>query len=410
MVPPRLPFGVPLRGPARMTPAAPPPTPRRPGILDRLFSVPEQYAGLVTPEDAQLARRDMLMRFGAGLLSQSGWQPAPGTSMGEALGSAMQQMPNWSDVLSSAAERNVGLADARKSQGLDTQRQAILAKYPAQPNETPQQTGARLLRMLPEFVQIGDTETVARLSEVLKSMGFGQGVEQGTPHSGVNPGTNKPQQYLVDRAGNVRWLQDPSGQPVAPVDTRGAGVPQLRAVMGPDGQPTYEEWNPRTGQWTPTNKRAFSPPGDNERRAAFFTSFLGSAESAFNQYTDAPSRWSSLWQDKGLREATSAERQVLDLAGKMYAEAWLRLTTGAAYNEQEFKNAYALFVPQAGDKPQTLRWKAQNRIKLRGALQRATARASFTLPGESPDSTGVAPGTVGSAEAELERLFPTSRP
>jgi hypothetical protein len=85
-------------------------------------------------------------------------------------------------------------------------RQGIIQRYPASPNETPQQTGARLLRMLPEFVQAGDMEMVGRLTELLKSMGFGGDVPQGTPHSGINPATGKPEQYLVDRNGNIRWL------------------------------------------------------------------------------------------------------------------------------------------------------------------------------------------------------------
>lgn len=222
-MPPRLPLRVPLRLPLSMTPAptGATPAPRRVGILERLLPMGDQYQGLVSPEDADSARSDQLMRFGAGLLQGSGWSPM-GTPMGVALGNAVQQTPDWNEVLGGIAKQNVGLRQAQKAQGLDAQRQQILSKYPAGPNETPKDTGARLLKMLPEFIQIGDTETVARLSELLKSMGFGdQKHETRGPYSAINPATGLPQQFDILPDGTRRWAVDPEGRPIRPTERTG---------------------------------------------------------------------------------------------------------------------------------------------------------------------------------------------
>lgn len=187
------------------------PTPQG-GILDRLFPVPEDLQGVVSPEDASNARTQMLLKLGEGLLAQSGWQrTAP--RLGQAIGTALQGLPDWSQLLTGIAQRKMGLASAAQQLSLPQQRAAILAKYPAAPNETPSQTGARLLQMLPEFMRIGDTQTVSALSDLLKSLGLGGKSTSLTPHPGMHDG--QPDQFVLPPGSAPQWLG------IAPVPSAG---------------------------------------------------------------------------------------------------------------------------------------------------------------------------------------------
>lgn len=357
----------------------PPQMPKRPGLLERFFPVPQEYGGLLSPEAVGNARRDMILRLGAGLLSQSGWSPQR-VGLGQALGNAIGQMPNWNETLAGLAQQQHGAQQMRQTQQGQANIQQIAGKYRPKPGETPAQRFERISAMTSELAGVpGTEELVGRLSNVLAQLR--PTGESGTPqHKAIQTPTG-PQLARYDEATNT-WI--PTG--AAPAQVTG-GVPQLRTVQGPDGRPIYEEWNPRTGEWTATGKVAFSAPSEQERRAAFFLPFMPEAETAISNFTGAPDRFSTLWQDKGFRELTSAERQELDNAATVYAEAWLRLTTGAAYNEQEFQNAYRLFAPQPGDKPATLRAKSRRRAELRATLEGTAGRARG-IGGAEPVAAG----------------------
>lgn len=201
-----------LASPMAAPSAGPTPAASHPGILDRLFPVPSDLQDLVSPQDAAEARRQMLLKLGSGLLSESGWQPvAP--RLGQAIGQAMQGLPDWSQLLTGIAQRKLGLAGAEQQLSLPAQRRAILAKYPPAPNETPAQTGARLLRMLPEFMRIGDTQTVSALSDLLKSLGLGGPKASPTVHSGMHG--DKPEEFTLTPDQQPNWLG------IAPVPSAG---------------------------------------------------------------------------------------------------------------------------------------------------------------------------------------------
>jgi hypothetical protein len=170
---------------------------RRPGLLDRLMPVPGAMEGLLSPEDIKQARMQGLLGLGTSLLSASGPRPQGQVpSLGQALGQGVQQgMSAYQQALQGTAGMNVAVQERQKAQQIQQQRAAIQARYPARPNETPQQVIERLQRMLPEFIAINDTEMVGKLVELLKSVG--------------NDTQRKPPMPQEIRLGNEVLLRNP---------------------------------------------------------------------------------------------------------------------------------------------------------------------------------------------------------
>lgn len=85
--------------------------PRNPSLLERLFPASNEYAGLLSPEAIQGARKQQLLQLGIGLLANSGprVRGTPGSSFGERIGAALQQMPNWNEMLANLAQQRVAL-------------------------------------------------------------------------------------------------------------------------------------------------------------------------------------------------------------------------------------------------------------------------------------------------------------
>lgn len=360
-------------------------TPLLPGILNRLFPT-GPLGGLLSPEQQSGLQRQGLLQLGMGLLANSGQRVVgtPGAGIGERIAAAYQGV-NWPQLVQGAAQQQVGVTQFQQQQGAQQAIQNIAGRYRPKPNETAEQRFERISALTSELAGVpGSEELVGRLSNVLAQL-KPESATAGTPQHRVIQTPEGPRLAYFNESTRT-W----EATEAEPVDQAG-GVPQLRTIQGPDGRPYYEEWNPRTGKWTPTGKQSFSAPSEQERRAAFFLPFMPEAEAAIENFTGAPDRFSSLWQSKGFRELTSAERQELDNAATVYAEAWLRLTTGAAYNEQEFQNAYKLFAPQPGDKPATLRAKARRRAELRATLQGTAGRAAPPSGGATPPGDGARP-------------------
>jgi hypothetical protein len=377
-----------LTNPQSLQPMAmptPPQAPQRPGLLQRLAGnlfPGGQMGGLLDPEQLQGLQRQGLMQLGIGLMSNSGQRVVgtPGAGVGERIGQAFQSV-NWPQMVQGAAQQSVQVQGLAQQRGREQALAKLGQKYAPKAGETAEQRFERISAMTSELAAMpGMEDVVGKLSNVLAQLRPDDRrnrpfrIEAGTGPNG------KVELYRIGESGSP----EPLGIGQAPST---GGVPQLRTVQGPGGVSMYEEWNPRTGKWTATGKRAFSAPSEQERRAAFFLPFLPEAETAIANFTGAPDRFSTLWQDKGFREITSAERQELSNAGTVYAEAWLRLTTGAAYNQQEFDNAYKLFTPQPGDKPATLKAKARRRAELLATLQGQAGRM------DAPPGTTPAPAT-----------------
>ena len=69
----------------------------------------------------------------------------------------------------------------------------------------------------------------------------------------------------------------------------------------------------------------------------------------------------------GLREFVSPQVQRFGSASGVIAEAWLRMTTGAAYNDEEMQTAIRTFIPLPNEPPEVSARKAMYRRRL-GAM------------------------------------------
>lgn len=203
------------------------PAPRKRGIFDRLFGVgiPD---GLLSDEDRKGARKRALLMAGLGTMAAGS---RPGANLGGALATGlMGGLQGGMEAYQQAAEGGMMQQKAMQSQQVEQARQAIYQKYPPAPGETPIQMLQRYGRMLPEFMRIGDTEMVGKLTELLKSVGG--------PAFGIE-------------------------RPETPKD------PAREVGTGPDGKLYYFERTP-TGEWKNTgllakqDKPAAAAGGDRD--------------------------------------------------------------------------------------------------------------------------------------------------
>ena len=168
-----------LRGvpPGFAVPSATSPRAGKPPILDRilarLFPINPIYGQFMTEDQRRRLPREGLGRFGLGLMQAGAPRPAGTSNVLSRLAEAIQGV-QYGPAQKEAATESMQANEYATGLQAKQMRNVILNRYPATPNETVQETGARLLRMLPEFIRIGDMEMVGKLSEVLKSMNLGQ--------------------------------------------------------------------------------------------------------------------------------------------------------------------------------------------------------------------------------------------
>lgn len=234
------------QGPGPGTSAKPPLLDR---ILARLFPTNPAYAAMMTPEQRRHLPREGLSRFGWALAKAGGPQPTGTSNVLSRIVDALGSVQNG-DWQRQEAEATVQGTQYAKQQQQEQARNGILNRYPAAPDETVAQTGARYLRMLPEFIRNQDWEIVGRMTELLKSMQLGgttPQVPQGTPHNGENPATHEPEQFLVDANGKVTWLGIPPAPTVSDPDAKAAIALQREATRG---QPLVNEYRQETKDLT----------------------------------------------------------------------------------------------------------------------------------------------------------------
>jgi hypothetical protein len=146
-----------------------------------LMPVPAGMEGLLSPEETKAGRMQGLLSMGASLLSNSGPKTADkyvgfGPALGQALqaGQGAMQAPleNKMNVMQLQAAKaglegkQLELARAKK---ISDARQAIIAKYPPPTNE-PGAMAAWSEKVLPHFIEIGDSDTVGQLTDLRKSL------------------------------------------------------------------------------------------------------------------------------------------------------------------------------------------------------------------------------------------------
>lgn len=188
-------------------------------FLNTLFPNDPAYAGLLSVERVKALQRSQMLQAGIGMLGDTtGPQPmSTGPALAKNVGGAIQQFPQQ---MQGAAENAARLQQYQRQQDILSTRRNIIGMFPEGANESPTDVGARLMKMLPYFVRSGDMDMVTKLTELLKSMKFGEGVKEGTPHAGMHQledGTTIPQEFVTDEHGRATWLTDPAGKPIAPV-------------------------------------------------------------------------------------------------------------------------------------------------------------------------------------------------
>jgi hypothetical protein len=150
------------------------------------------------------------------------------------------------------------------------------------------------------------------------------------------------------------------------------------------GEQKLGVWNPETGEFDPVKGAApIVGASDAERKTAAFLQMIPRHIAFVDSFEGAPGRIEQALSDKGLREFTGEDQQKLRLAAIMIGEAWLRPTTGAAYNDNEFANAGYAFLPAPGDKKGTLEMKREMRKDLMNMLRTNAGRAA---PVKTPDA------------------------
>ena len=363
------------------------------GLLDRLKS----GAGLLFsgPDDPQLsasdnsmAKRFGLMRAGVGMMGAPTGTPtgqafAQGLSFGQESGMGMRQ----NQIASYQAQQE----QQKKLQ--DEQMRAWLAENITDPSD-PQQYGPLIRYMASQ----GDPQRINALT------------------GWINASKRDP-----EKKHDIRQLQDGSlwdvEDPTSPVMiVPGMERPKSRPIdirgqnpaTGKDEMYHYDENNEVV--WTgiaPTKSTSGSGGGgyggagsEGERKAAAFAGFIPDHVTFIDQFEGAPGRMEQALSGKGIREFTSDEQQQLQLAGSALAEAWLRMTTGAAYNEREFQTAYQMFVPQPGDKGGSLQMKRQNRQRLMRMLQTSAGRLQTSFEPMSAPTAAPTPRQEPPAASE----------
>lgn len=253
-------------------------------------------------------------------------------------------------------------------------------------------TRDKLRELFAQAVMSGDPEMAQSIATVVQAV---ESAERPRPtgvqriRDMVDPETGKPATFLINEDGSTVRI----GEPLPTATARAPSLTNIREVEQ-DGMKVLMGFNPTTGRMErvqgvePVPLEEKAPVGsEGERKAAAFLALVPRAKDDVDSIVSAPGRIEQALSDSGIREFTDAEQQRLTVAGSALAEAWLRMTTGAAYNEREFRNAFSMFVPQPGDRKETLEIKRKNREDLMRMLRTGAGRLSGSFdeePGAAP--------------------------
>lgn len=194
------------------------------GLMRTLFPTSPDMEGLVSPEDAASARRSELMHLAVALMANSGPRPKGTSSTLSRIGESLAQMPDWSKTVSGVAQLHAGLQQYQDKKAMQAKRQQIIDQFPAGANETPQETGARMLKMYNAFLGIGDTEMTARMSELLPSLLQQRQGQYGQPFAAVGP-DGKPGMFVRGPDGQVHPTGlSPYNKPAQPSASAGTSL------------------------------------------------------------------------------------------------------------------------------------------------------------------------------------------
>lgn len=175
--------------PSQPLPGQTPMPPKKPSLGESLLSnlFPAGELGDVIPADVLANERRMALRKAGLSLMAAGGSRLQGTqNTGADLYNAFNP-DSWDAHLSQVAETSVKLAAIHKKAADEAKSQAIVAKYPAAPNETPEAQELRLGMIANEALR-NDLPELAQLAAKLKGELRGPALMSAEPgHPLVNP-------------------------------------------------------------------------------------------------------------------------------------------------------------------------------------------------------------------------------
>ena len=244
------------------------------------------------------------------------------------------------------------------------------------PNDTDDSIRAKLQQGFMFAMQSGNAKAATSISEVLKSMGAKSGGQRGKTWTAVDMG-----------GGRTDLVDDITGETIRSMQgkaTTGAGglppKPELYEVS--DGKGGSRRI---MGYWDAANQRVVEVPGLRPPPEKVRTEAQGKAKAFIPSVRDDVSLITDVLTRSGVTDkflasvggqstlaqflrADSPEAQLLAGASGTLAEAWLRMTTGAAYNAEEYQNAMARYSIYPTDSAEMVKWKLGNMQSLQDML------------------------------------------
>jgi hypothetical protein len=285
------------------------------------------------------------------------------------------------------------LNQIKRQQLVELKRSEIFRNNPPPKNPSMDEAHTYLSAILPQLVQVGDTDMVRSVTELLKSV---QAQKAAKSPQSVDLGDKV---VLRDpTTGEIVYEGKKGAAPRAPGD---GPAKRLVPVMNPKtGKPELAEYDPASGGFKFTGQQpgAIGSGSEMERKAMALMEMAAPMVPILEQ-ADAPNRITMLARERRLGEVLTAEQQQNDIAGRMIMDAYLRLTTGAAYNAEEMRNSHTMLVPMPGDAPTTIALKRKVRQSLIRALKRAAGRAYDSNFAGAADIEGIMGGGVEMPDA-----------
>ena len=142
-------------------------------------------------------------------------------------------------------------------------------------------------------------------------------------------------------------------------------------------------YNQVTGEMEPVYQNPDRPRSEAEGRAEAFVPMLQASIPVVDSFDENPPIFSGeMFNNWIAGNFTPDMPRELFTAAIPIGEAWLRQTTGAAYNDTEFRNAGLLLIPRTGDSPKVRQMKRETRHLL---VAMSKQRAGLRLLPEEQD-------------------------
>lgn len=322
-------------------------------FLNALFPHNGAYDGLLSVDRVKALQRNSMLRAGLGVLgATTGPQPqATLPALAQNVGGAVAAFPGEVEQAAQGAAR---ITNWQQEQDKIQKRQEILARVPQRPGEDPVEW---IKRLYPEFLRASDMEVLAKLTEILKSAQNGNG---GNDLREIDTGPGGKSILYNPRGETVREFQN------VPNPNGPTGRGALKVIPGVNG-PEYAVWDPTTRAFTPTGQPATMT--EAQQRVNALSSMVQDAQQ-FLETSLAPNRIQEMVANRGLNEFLRDNAEELEQTSSIIADAYVRLTSGAAAREEEYTRARKMITPHAGDGDAVLARKNRARNTLLRALRR----------------------------------------